>query len=167
MIVGGKALSIPRGVKKEHLKDNGMAKTIEFFRYMNVEEVNDVLRKAFPEILSTEFLFLKPTRNNMLKVAEHQAMDGNDIFEIAKGGSLYLKLQTPERKGECSQVPTSTAEIKHDDNEPSDNELPAPPVSTVYTKEAIATLLQKSYETVKRLQVCDCYNALYVCVFYT
>ena len=102
----------------------------------------------------------------MLKVAEHQAMDGNDVFKTAKGRSLYLKLHTTERKGECSQVSTSTAEIKHDDNEPSDNELPAPPVYTVYTKEAIATLLQKSHETVKRLQVCGCYNALYVCVLY-
>lgn len=146
-----KALSIPRGDKKDCLKDNGMAKTIEFFRYMDVEEVNDVLRKAFPEILSSQFLFLKPTRNNTLKVSEHQAMDGNDIYEIAKGGSLYLKLGTAETKGQHSQVSTHTAEIEYDDNLPSDNELPASPV---YTKEAMATVLQKSYETVTRLRVC-------------
>ena len=78
---------------------------------MEVEEVNYVLRKLFPEVVSTQFLFLKPTRSNTLKVAEHQAVDGNDIFETAKGQSFYLKINTTERNEECSQVSTSSGEI--------------------------------------------------------
>ena len=54
------------------------------------------------------------------------------------------------------KVSNSIAEINHDNNEQSD-ELPAPPVSTLYTMEVIATLLQKSYETVKRPNIAISY----------
>ena len=164
MIVKGKALSIPRGAKsKDSLKAKGMAKAIELFRYMDAKEVNDILRKAFPGVLSTgQFLFLKLTKSNTLKVAEHQTMDGNDIFEIAKGGFLYLTVDTTKPQEEHSQG-TPTTEPEHKDV-PSDDDLPPAPVPAfqLYTKEAVATLLQKFYKSVKRLQVCIvCYNALY------
>jgi len=147
MIVEEKTLTIPKGFKKNRLKENGRAKTLEFFRYMDTTEVNDVLIKAFPRVLSTQFRFLKPTRYNVLAEADNQAMDGNDIFEVAKGGSLYLKAQS-------NTLMESSNHCKDDDGVSSDCDLPAAPIrKPTYSKQAIAAILQKSYDTVKKLRV--------------
>ena len=146
MIVEEKTLNIPKGFKKNRLKKNGRAKTLEFFRYMDTTEVKDALTKAFPRVL-TQFRFLKPTRYNVLAEADNQAMDGNDIFEVAKGGSLYLKA--------LSNAPMeSSKHCKDDDGVSSDCDLSAAPIrKPTYSKQAIAAILQKSYDTVKKLQV--------------
>jgi len=79
--------------------------------------------------------------------ADIQDFDGNDIFEIAKHGSLYLKPCSKEQSTTVS--PTVT-----DDKE--ECELPAGPCSTgaKCCQERIAEILRQSHETVKRLRVC-------------
>ncbi|XP_065899152.1 uncharacterized protein [Dysidea avara] len=51
MIVEANCQTIPRGVKKEKLKDDGKAKVVEFFWYMNTTEVIDELGMVFSVVL--------------------------------------------------------------------------------------------------------------------
>ena len=137
MIVEGNANSIPRGGKKEQLKTNGKFKTLDFFRYMTSKEVNEKLSEAFP---GKKFVFLKPTGRNSLSKADNQSLDGNEIFDLAKSGSLYLRTAVD------TDASSSSESV----------DLPTGPVrsSKQYTQEEISTLLKETRETVQKLRVC-------------
>ena len=144
MIVEGNGNSIPRGVKKEQLKNNGKFKTLDFFRYMTSKEVNEKLGEAFP---GKKFAFLKPSGSNTLNKADNQSLDGNEIFDLAKSGSLYLRtvVDTGKSSEECFDSSSSESV-----------DLPTGPVhsSKQYTQEEISTLLKESREIVQKLRVC-------------
>ena len=91
---------------------------------------------------------MKPTRTNALIKADSQSLDGNDIFELAKSGSLYLKTEGAFSERYSDPVPD-------DDSD----DLPVGPISAYkpYTQEHIAMLLRESNEIVKRLKVCCSY----------
>ena len=89
MIIEGNTNLIPRGIKKEQLKDNGLLfKTLDFFRYMTSKEVDEKLSEA---LSGKKFAFMKPSGSNTLSEADKQNLDGNEIFDLAKSGSLYLR----------------------------------------------------------------------------
>jgi len=92
MALQEKAVTVPKSAKRDLLKEECRAKAVNFYRYMSAEEVNNLLAKTFLNLQPIQFLFLKTNKKNMLTEVENQKVDGNDVFEIAKGGSLYLKM---------------------------------------------------------------------------
>ena len=145
MIIEGKTHSIPKGDDaREQLKEEGRAKMINFYRYMSSQEVNDEITKTFLNLQSSRFLFLKPNKKNGLAVAENQTVDGNDVFEIAKGGKLYLRRCKHHDDTTCTNPQDISAE------------LPPGPISTDKHHDKatkVTELIQRSSEAVKRLRV--------------
>lgn len=84
--------SIPKGAFREHLKKIGQVQEISFDRHLSIDEVNQLLSKSF-ECLGNDlqFQYLKPHQKNSLSVLDNQKLNGKDVVELAKNGSLYLK----------------------------------------------------------------------------
>ena len=136
MVLKEKTLTVPKSVKRDSLKEEGRAKVFKFYRYMRAEKVNDLLTKTFLNSQPIQFLFLKTNKKNMLTVVENLKVDWNDVFEVAKGGSLYLTcLNTSERS---STIQSAVSQL-----------LTVPRKS--YMEAEIEELLQKTSKTVKRL----------------
>lgn len=96
--------SIPKGSFRQHLKKIGQVKDIPFERHMTNAEVDQLISNSFISLGSDiQFQYLKPHHKNSLIVLSNQKPNGTEIIELAKNGSLYLKM-LPSRSAEVSQV---------------------------------------------------------------
>ncbi len=82
---------IPKGAMRERLRKIGRIKDIAFQRYLDEEEVHDLLKESFSDLGDVSFQYLQPHKKNVLTVAKEQELNGIDVIELAKSGSLYLK----------------------------------------------------------------------------
>lgn len=82
---------IPKGAMRERLRKIGRIKDIAFQRYFDEEEVKDLLTESFSHLGDVNFQYLQPHKKNNFTVAEKQELNGIQVIELAKSGSLYLK----------------------------------------------------------------------------
>ena len=86
--------SIPKGAFREHLKKIGQVQEISFDRHLSIGEVDQLLSKSFESLGNDlQFQYLKPHQKNSLSVLDNQKLNGKDVVELAKNGSLYLSLR--------------------------------------------------------------------------
>ena len=82
---------IPKGPMRERLRKMGRIKDIAFQRYLDEEDVKDLLAESFSDLGGVSFQYLQPHRKNTLSIAKEQELNGIQVIELAKSGSLYLK----------------------------------------------------------------------------
>lgn len=82
---------IPKGAAREHLRKIGRIKDIAIQRYLDEEEVTDLLTESFSDLGDITLQYLQPHRKNTLTLAKEQQLNGIEVIELAKSGSLYLK----------------------------------------------------------------------------
>ena len=81
---------VPRGAVRRKLTEKGRIKKIQIRRSMGPSEVRRVLGNAFSEFCGvSKATFLKCNQDNTFTQAS-QALNGDDVAQLAGGGSLYL-----------------------------------------------------------------------------
>ena len=89
---------LPRFSKRRALRKAGCIKQLEFMRNMSSQQVKNVIIRGFPEKFSqkenAKITFLRPEpKSHTLTKIERKDLDGEDTFELAGQGSLYIRLE--------------------------------------------------------------------------
>ena len=96
--------SIPKGDFREHLRKIGQVKDIPFSRHMSIAEVDHLISNSFINFGSDiRFQYLKPHRKNTLTILDNQKLNGTEVIELAKSGSLYFKI-LPSKPDEVTRA---------------------------------------------------------------
>ena len=98
--------TIPRGARRESLKQQGRIKDVPFIKYISFDEVKSLIQECFS--LSCEFRFLRSLKDNTLCTASKQALDGSEVIDLAGHGSLYLEQLSPVSLSPPTLNPTSS-----------------------------------------------------------
>lgn len=84
--------SIPKGSQRDSLKRKGRIMDLSFHRCMTSKETVEHISNAFKDLGNVDNLqFLQAHRDNTLRVADKQELDGVGVIKLAANGSLYLK----------------------------------------------------------------------------
>ena len=83
---------IPKGAMRERLRKIGRIKDIAFQRYLDEDEVKDLPTESFSHLGGISFQYLQPHKKKNFTAAEKQELNGINVIELAKSGSLYLNL---------------------------------------------------------------------------
>lgn len=82
--------TIPKGGAHKRLTEKGRIKKIQIHRTMDPSTIRQEI-KAFSGIAgASKAKFMKTGHDNVLSVATSQVLSGDDIVELAGGGSVYL-----------------------------------------------------------------------------
>lgn len=83
--------TIPKGGARKRLTEKGRIKKIQIHRTMDPSTIRQEIEKAFSGIAgASKAKFMKTGRDNVLSIATSQVLSGDDIVELAGGGSVYL-----------------------------------------------------------------------------
>ena len=95
--------TIPRGARRESLKQQGCNKDVPFIKYLSFDEVKSLIQECFVVNLD----FLRSLKDNTLYTASKQGLDGSKVIDLAGHGSLYLELLSPVSLSSPTLNPTS------------------------------------------------------------
>lgn len=82
---------VPKGGLRVRLTKMGRVKDISFTRILSNVEVESIILNRFEDLGVKKFKFLQACKDNSLKLAENQTLDGNSTIGLAGSGSLYLQ----------------------------------------------------------------------------
>lgn len=103
--------SIPKGAARERLRKIGRVKDIPFQRYLNEDEVEELITESFSSLGNIAVQYLQAHRNNTLTVAKQQQLNGIEVIELAKSGSLYLMSSFKDSKDKTAALLQKATEI--------------------------------------------------------
>ena len=95
--------TLPRGLVRDKLKDQGRIRKIYFHRVMSQQEVHDTVIESFKDLGVTSFRFLVASKDNSMALTEKQTMCGDSVITVAGSGSLYLQ-ELSQAFEECSDT---------------------------------------------------------------
>lgn len=81
---------VPRGSVRGNLTKQGRTAKVSFRRNMDMDEVKSSVISAFSSIELSDYLYLRCGKDNRLKVLKDKDLSGDDVFELAGQGSLYI-----------------------------------------------------------------------------
>lgn len=87
-----KTVYVPKGYTRSRLTKQGRVKKALFRRNMSAEEVKDTVVDAFSAFKLDDFNFLRCGQDNRLKAVDNSNLTGDEIFELAGQGSIYICL---------------------------------------------------------------------------
>lgn len=87
-----KTVYVPKGYARSRLAKQGRVLKVLFRRNMSVEEVKDTVVNTFSAFKLDNFNFLRCGQDNRLKVVDDSDLTGDEIFELAGQGSIYICL---------------------------------------------------------------------------
>lgn len=82
--------NIPRGRRRDQLRDAGRVKIIQFQRSMSAKQVANSIKQGFKAIKLSSWTYCSSTSYGMLDASESQELTGEDIVLKYVKSSLYL-----------------------------------------------------------------------------
>ena len=83
--------TVPKGTARKRLMADGRIKKMQIRRNMSPSVIQRVIGHAFSAIAgASKARFMKSGRDNTLTIISKQVLNGDDVAELAGGGSLYL-----------------------------------------------------------------------------
>lgn len=95
---------VPRGYTRSRLAKQGHVQKAAFRKNMNAEEVKHAIVSAFSAFELKKYIFLRCGQDNRLKVVDDNDLNGDDIFELAGQGSIYICLVSVYYLCECNTL---------------------------------------------------------------
>ena len=82
--------NIPRGKRREQLKNDGRIKAILVQRDMSSKQVRNAIKQGFSDKKLATWTYLRCGSDGLLNVSESQSLSGGDVISKFSKGSLYL-----------------------------------------------------------------------------
>ncbi len=81
---------VPKGYQRSKLSKKGRVVKVSLRRNMSEVEVDDSVTKAFSSFDLEKYVYLKCGQDNRLKVLQEGGLSGNQLFDLAGQGSIYI-----------------------------------------------------------------------------
>lgn len=82
--------NIPRGKRRDQLRDAGRIKTIFIQRDMSSKQVRNAIKQGFLDKKLVNWSYLRCGSDGLLNVSDSQSLSGEDVVSKFSKGSLYL-----------------------------------------------------------------------------
>ena len=82
--------NIPRGKRRDQLRNTGRIKNILIQRDMSSKQVRNAIRQGFQDNKLVSWTYLRCGGDGLLSISESQSLNGEEVVSKFSKGSLYL-----------------------------------------------------------------------------